>query len=169
MLFRSWGIISGLAPRHRITLLSFARPAAAAAPELLAACERVVLVPQPARSAFARIATLLLSTQPDLALRLNSPLYARHLQTLLAADDYDVVQLEGLELGCYMPMLRAYKQRHPAARIVYDAHNAETMLQQSVVAAETDNQTRSSRRTRKRHRKTRCPRTPFLRKRRRCT
>ena len=62
---RNWGIISGLAPRHRITLLSFARPAAAAAPELLAACERVVLVPsrraahlralQPWRSPHSRI------------------------------------------------------------------------------------------------------------------
>ena len=139
---RNWGIISGLAPRHHITLLSFARTAGAAAPELLAACERVVLVPQPARSAFARLATLALSTQPDLALRLSSPLYAQHLRTLLAAEDYDVIQMEGLELGCYMPMLRAYKQRHPAARIIYDAHNAETMLQHSVVAAETDNPAR---------------------------
>lgn len=139
---RNWGIISGLAPRHRITLLSFAHTAATAAPELLAACERVVLVPQPARSAFARLATLALSTQPDLARRLNSPLYAHHLRTLLAANDYDVVQMEGLELGCYMPVLRAYKQRRPAARIIYDAHNAETMLQKSVVAAERDNPTR---------------------------
>ena len=128
---RNWGIISGLAARHRITLLSFARTAAAAAPELLAACERVVLVPQPQRSIAARLATLALSAQPDLALRLSSRQYAHQLQALLAAADFAVIQVEGLELGRYMPMLRAYQQRHPAARIIYDAHNAEVLLQQS--------------------------------------
>ena len=128
---RNWGIISGLAARHRITLLSFARTAAAAAPELLAACERVVLVPQPQRSMAVRLATLALSAQPDLALRLSSRQYAHQLQTLLAAADFAVIQVEGLELGRYMPMLRAYQQRHPAARIIYDAHNAEVLLQQS--------------------------------------
>ena len=82
---RNWGIISGLAARHRITLLSFARTAAAAAPELLAACERVVLVPQPQRNMAVRLATLALSAQPDLALRLSSRQFAHQLQTLLAA------------------------------------------------------------------------------------
>ena len=35
--------------------------------------------------------------------------------------DLGCIQVEGLELGRYMPMLRAYQQRHPAARIIYDA------------------------------------------------
>jgi sugar transferase (PEP-CTERM/EpsH1 system associated) len=123
---RNWGLISHLARRHTLSLLSFASPdAAEVAPVLRDAASPVVTVPVPPWPISARVRALL-SGQPDLARRLWSPGFAAALQGLLRAAPPDLIQFEGLELATY---LSAAREAAPAAKLIYDAHNAEHMLQ----------------------------------------
>jgi hypothetical protein len=69
---------------------------------------------------------MVLSRQPDMAHRLRSPEFEETLRRQLTHHRFDVVQLEGLELG---PLLRLARALSPQSRIVYDAHNAEAALQ----------------------------------------
>ncbi|MGH2524626.1 MAG: glycosyltransferase, partial [Anaerolineales bacterium] len=129
---RNWGLIKGLAARHTVTLLSFAEPGQSAdAPELRAACQRIVTLPTPHRSRAARLRTLL-SPHPDLARRLWSPEFAQVLTNLLRHSTFDVMHLEGLEMAPYL--LTVVSDHKPQSAIgnrqsVYDAHNAEHALQ----------------------------------------
>ena len=126
---RNWGLIKHLAQRHAIWLLSFIEPdqPLPQAP-LQAACRQVVTVPVPRRSRAARVRTLL-SPEPDLARRLWSPEYSAALSELVKDHTFDFIQIEGLELG---PYLAALARSGPAAgkpRLLYDAHNAEFLIQ----------------------------------------
>lgn len=141
---RNWGLVSGLAARHEITLLSFADTDTAPAP-LARACRRVITVPAPHRTPISRLRTLL-SGRPDLATRLWSSQFARTLRDLLAGEQFDVVQMEGLEMAALtdLPPLPAFgtPPSSPAGRggrgegWVYDAHNAETVLQRRAFSAD---------------------------------
>lgn len=131
---RNWGLIKQLSARHAITLLTFA--VAAPAPALQAACEKVVTVPPPHRSPLARLRTLL-SPHPDLAQRLWSPAFAAALQQLLAENPFDFVQVEGLELAAYSLKLGTRGNKgNPEAHFVYDAHNAEYVIQARAYATD---------------------------------
>jgi polysaccharide biosynthesis protein PslH len=48
---------------------------------------------------------------------------------MLKETHFDLIQLEGLEMGAYLPLIR---QHQPSARICYDAHNAEFALQENI-------------------------------------
>lgn len=120
---RNWGLIKHLAARHSVTLLSFAEAGQAVAPELLAACERVLTAPAPQRTRAQRLHTLL-SPHADLARRLWSPDFAHQLSSLLRDITFDVIQIEGLEMAAYLSALRP-----SSSVIVYDAHNAEYVIQ----------------------------------------
>ncbi len=143
---RNWGLIKHLAERHAITLLSFAEADQPAdAPELRAACRRVIAVPAARRSRAARLRTLF-SPHPDLARRLWSPDFARILTDLLRESQFDIVHLEGLEMAPYLPLLRTATLHAPrstptggalAVRVVYDAHNVEHILQRRAFATDT--------------------------------
>jgi len=127
---RNWGLISHLAERHEISLLSFAEAGQpGASPELQAACRQVVTVPVPRRTRLARLRTLF-SPQPDMARRLWSSDFAGALAGVLGACAFDFVHVEGIELAPYLPAIlrRAEGGRRPLA--FYDAHNAEYLLQQ---------------------------------------
>lgn len=127
---RNWGLIKHLSARHTLSLLTFAEGDEAVAEPLRAACQRVVVVPAPHRTRLDRLRTLL-SPQPDLAERLASNEYARALSNLLREESFDFVHVEGLELARYLTQLSA-----AGVRIIYDAHNAEHVLQRR--AFETD-------------------------------
>jgi glycosyltransferase involved in cell wall biosynthesis len=118
---------------HALSLLTFAAPNTLPhGSPLQRVCRRVVTVPPPKRSPWNRLIGLI-SGAPDLAGRLRSPHFERALIEVLHDDRPDVVQIEGLELaGC----LAAIRTAAPSARIVFDAHNAEHVLQQR--ALETD-------------------------------
>lgn len=127
---RNYGLIHGLHQAgHTITLLSYTdggiRPEDTPLAEI---CEHIVTVAPPDRTMSKRLRDLLTSSTPDLALRLYSKGYAAKLQECLHDNTFDLVQLEGLEVAAYLPLIR----QHSQAAICYDAHNAEYRLQQAI-------------------------------------
>ncbi len=128
---RNFHIIRGLAQRHEVTLLSFLEENQTADPTTITPlknlCRKIVTVAVPQRSLADRLWQLIRSRLPDMAHRLYSPAFEAALQRLLVQKQFDVVQVEGIELARYMSLIRAADSR---ARLVFDDHNAETELQQ---------------------------------------
>jgi len=91
-------------------------------PEHLASQIEFKLVDVPARINFiAALANLLFSDQPYTATRFMSENYSRELIRLLTEREFDLIQLEGLYLCPYIPLIRKYSK----ALIAYRAHNVE--------------------------------------------
>jgi glycosyltransferase involved in cell wall biosynthesis len=116
-----------------VSLLSFVEPDQPPLPaELQAACRQVVTVPLPRRSRAARVRTLL-SAQPDLARRLWSLEFSAALTDLVRDHPFDFIHIEGLELAPYLAGLAHSPAVMGSAaggpRFVYDAHNAEFLIQ----------------------------------------
>lgn len=128
---RNWGLIAGLASRHAVSLLSFAEPGQEASPALplAEACTWVETVPQPARTLRDRLEGMLITQQPDMALRLASATYARRLADVLGRQVFDVIHVEGIEMA---PYLEIVEQARPRPLVVFDDHNCEVLLQQRV-------------------------------------
>lgn len=80
----------------------------------------LVDVPAPI-SVGAALMNLLFSGKPYNAVRFISPAFSARLKELLTRNDFDIVQLEGLYVCPYIPVIRKYSN----ARIVYRAHNIE--------------------------------------------
>ena len=125
---RNWGLVRGLSARHRVTLLSFVAPGddPHPAPPLQAACARIETVPQPHHPLRRRLLHLALTRLPDMALRLESPLFRQRLADLLAQQSFDVAMIEGIELAPYVDLLSAAQ---PRPLILFDDHNCEYLLQ----------------------------------------
>lgn len=127
---RNYHIIRGLAERHEITLLSFLEENQTADPVAIAPlqrlCHHIETVPVPQRTTVTRLWQLASSRLPDMAHRLYSPVFEIALRKLLASHQFDVVQVEGIELARYMGIIRIASHR---ARLIFDDHNAETELQ----------------------------------------
>lgn len=127
---RNFHIICGLAEQHEVHLLSFLEPDQTAVLDaitpLAERCATIVTVPLPPRSTAQRLRQLVTSQLPDMAHRLASQMFANELTTLLKKRPFDVVQIEGIELARWMPLIREHA---PTAKIVFDNHNAETELQ----------------------------------------
>ncbi|MBU0705397.1 MAG: glycosyltransferase, partial [Chloroflexi bacterium] len=137
---RNWGLISGLAERHRVSLLSFQAPGQdpQPAPPLIETCARVETVPQPERALRDRLRDLLFTRQPDMALRLASETFARRLENWLAQESFDVVHVEGIELAPYLDLIEAAPPCIGGAGggarplLLFDDHNCEYLLQKRV-------------------------------------
>lgn len=125
---RNFHIIRGLADDNRITLLSYVDSDDGQGPprQLADLCEQIVTVPAPTRSINRRLWQLISSRQPDMALRLHSAEFSAALETLLRKQNIDIVQIEGIELAWTIPTIR---NTIPDLPVVYDAHNAEALLQ----------------------------------------
>jgi sugar transferase (PEP-CTERM/EpsH1 system associated) len=132
---RNWGLLAGLAARHEVSLLTFVEPGQDPQPAPLVAAThgRLDGVPVPVRGWGARLVGLLRDPRPDLALRLAGDEFAARLRARLAAERYDVVQIEGLELAT---ALDAVAQAAGRPLTVFDAHNAEWILQQRAAATD---------------------------------
>lgn len=130
---RNYNLIAQLAQRHTIDLLSFHDTADVPTTPLTALCERIAVMPAPRRSTARRAADTLLSPWPDMALRLWSTRFADQLRAWLADRVYDVIQMEGIELARYA---RSLPWRDSGALLIFDAHNAEYLLQQRMARAE---------------------------------
>lgn len=123
----------GQNPAYELSLLSFARPGedpknSPALAELQKYCRQVELVPHPAaRTRPVRLRDSLFSRLPDLAKRLASPDFQAALARLLAAEDFDVVQCEALEMTSFV-----LERLGLTARLVLDEHNAEYLLQRRI-------------------------------------
>jgi glycosyltransferase involved in cell wall biosynthesis len=134
---RNYNIVAGLAARHKVHLLSFGDPTAAAGSPLDGLCQLVEVIPPPApRSVARRLASLFLTLKPDMALRLRSPAFHTALADRLSGDSYDVVQVEGIEMGPYLLQVAHSRPSGTSPRLVFDDHNAEYILQRR--AWETD-------------------------------
>ncbi|MCX6030622.1 MAG: glycosyltransferase [Chloroflexi bacterium] len=149
---RNYHILAGLAQRHAVDLLSFCQPTAdrrdSAQPprgigctftlptgeiELLRPyCRQIVAEPMPVRTLARRMRDTLLSSLPDMALRLAAPVLHADLARLLNETRYDVVQVEGIEMAPYALDFRSLADSGtlPPPRLVFDDHNAEYILQQ---------------------------------------
>jgi glycosyltransferase involved in cell wall biosynthesis len=80
------------------------------------------LVDVPARtSGLAALFNLLFSGKPYNAVRFISKSFSCELKRVLEENQYDVVQLEGLYVCPYIPLIRKYSN----AKIAYRAHNIE--------------------------------------------
>jgi len=128
---RTFGLLSGLHEAgHNVDLLTFTEPSQ---PDpltpLSGLCERIVTVSLPTRRATDRLRDLVLKRRPDLVGRYSSPEFERRLMELLAQGDYDLAQIESLEMACYLPLIR---QIRPALRTIYDSFNAEFDLQHRI-------------------------------------
>jgi glycosyltransferase involved in cell wall biosynthesis len=100
--------------KHRITLSEI--------PDPVKELAKFKLVDVPAKiSPFSALLNLLLSTKPYIATRFISKAFARELQRVLLENDFDIVQLEGLYVCPYIPIIR----KNSKAKIVYRAHNIE--------------------------------------------
>jgi sugar transferase (PEP-CTERM/EpsH1 system associated) len=125
---RNYGLVRGLAARHRVSLLSFleTNQSLAAAAPLLDLCQEVKTVPAPPPRSLARRARdTLTHRRPDMGLRLASPAFARELAGWLARESFDVVHVEGIEMAPYLDLLCA----GPSPLVMFDDHNCEYMLQ----------------------------------------
>ena len=138
---RNFHIIEGLSERHQITLLSFLQDEQRGEPPahtpLSDLCSQVVTIPAPQpRSTPERLWQMLSTRMPDMALRLDSRRFEITLRRLLSENTFDVVQIEGIEMAWTMNAIRIVK---PNQKLVYDAHNAETLLQYRALQADLRN------------------------------
>lgn len=80
------------------------------------------LVDVPARiNAFAALINLVFSRQPYNAVRFIDKKFSKVLADLLFENKFDIIQLEGLYVCPYIPIIRKYSK----ATVVYRAHNVE--------------------------------------------
>jgi len=132
---RNWGLISQLAQRHEVWLLSFSDAADAASgtaihPTLQATCKHIATFPTPQRTKTDRVRTLLTSQLPDMGWRLWSPAFLQQLETWLAQEHFDIVQVEGIELARYALESSMVNGGNGQWSIVFDDHNCEYQMQQ---------------------------------------
>lgn len=137
---RNFHLLRYLAARHDVHLLTFdAQPAdtpTAADDPLPRLCQRITRVQMPPRRSIPKRAwSTLFSPFPDMALRLASEAMSMHLARLIREEEFDVVQVEGIEMAAFGFLVTV---KPPGSRplLVFDDHNAEYVLQHS--AYETD-------------------------------
>jgi glycosyltransferase involved in cell wall biosynthesis len=107
---------------------------------LLEYCARIELAPPPARTTSQRAFETFANPLPDMARRLHSPVLAQKLDTLLSQNQYDVVQIEGIEMAAVWLNSKSKTSNQKSAiknpKSIFDDHNAEWTLQKT--AYETD-------------------------------
>lgn len=128
---RNWGLLHGLAQHFPVWLLSYGQTPVD--PVLQAVCTKLVVCPAPQPRASQRLRALLTTRQPDLLLRGDSLVFAQQLRQWLQMQPFLAVQIEGLELTGYLPLIQ---QCQPDLPIVFDAHNAEATIQQRALATD---------------------------------
>ena len=136
---RNYNLLANLSRRYEIHLMSFAEEAGAQAgpASLHKFCRSVRTVHVPARTLPQRLVSLFTSSLPDMAFRLWSAAFHELLDGVLATEQYDVIQVEGIEMARYLVHLRTvFPKGEGAPLLVFDDHNAEYVLQQR--AFETD-------------------------------
>lgn len=133
---RNYNLVSELAERHDVYLLSFGQQEESQGTPLDYLCRAVQVVSPPQRSMRQRVVGLVTTRLPDMAQRLPSDEFAAALERFLEQQDLDIVQVEGIEMAQYL--FQVTEGRDPASRpqVVFDDHNAEYVMQQR--AFETD-------------------------------
>jgi len=118
---RNHGLLRLLAAKHEVDAIALGSPASQ--PYLAKLVARASVVGEPRRRPAARRAVDLVGSDlPDMTWRGWSPAFLEAVQASVAQRVYDAVQAEGIEMARYLYAV-------PSARRVYDAHNAEFLLQ----------------------------------------
>jgi len=118
---RNAGLLRLLSTEHEVDVIAFGVPGTEG--ELGRVARQVTLVPTPRRRSTARrVIDMATSDLPDMARRLWSPAFAEELRCRLQERAYDAVQAEGIEMARYLRVV-------PPKHRIYDAHNAEFLLQ----------------------------------------
>ncbi len=136
------GLMRGVhAAGHEVHLLAFADPDTLAAHRTMLEqfCTAIETVPPPQRTLQQRLKDLLFSSQADMQRRFASPEYEARLEHRLKETQFDLVQIESLEMAIYLPVIERCQPQTPR---VYDSFNAEYELQHSVFQAERSQITR---------------------------
>ncbi len=128
---RNYHLLARLARHASVDLLTFVDPGQPRPEQspLGTLCHHVYAHPTPSRSLLQRLQTLLLSLTPDLVTRLDDEAMHRLVGDLAKGTAYDVILVEGLEVAAYAFTYLAHLKNGERPRLVYDAHNAEYMLQ----------------------------------------
>jgi len=134
---RNYNLIAQVAQRHEVHLLSFDTEGHTPVElgPLRDWCRSVQTVTVPKRSKGSRLWTVLSSPYPDLHHRLSSSSFHDSLTDVLGQVRPQVVEIEGLEMAQY-GLGAQHIASSPEPLWVFDAHNAEYVLQQRVF--ETD-------------------------------
>ena len=124
---RNFNLIARMAQNHTVDLLTFLAPGDSLPPSspLHSLCRRIKAVPQPDRGMSARLRSTLMSTLPDMALRLESSEMHRCVQAWRLDGGYKIVQIEGIEMAQY-----ARHIDQSDCTVIFDDHNCEYLLQQ---------------------------------------
>jgi glycosyltransferase involved in cell wall biosynthesis len=153
---RNFNLIKQLSRRHEVHLLSFIRSEDDQpwVDELRKYCRGVETVIAPEHHMWRRLLTFFFSPLPDMAVRLPSAEFQARLEAYLERENFDIVQVEGIEMAPYALAIKGFGLAatfltglglyasgvtFPAlarCKVVFDDHNAEYVLQQR--AFETD-------------------------------
>jgi sugar transferase (PEP-CTERM/EpsH1 system associated) len=138
---RNFNLVKELSKRHTVCVLTFLEPDQnpdnpGPLPDL---CEWVEAIPVPQRNTGLRLRQMLTSVRPDMSWRLWSPVLNQRLVERLDQEQFDVVEIEGIEMAPYLPAIKATR---PRPLIIYDAHNAEWILQKRAFLADVKNPAR---------------------------
>jgi sugar transferase (PEP-CTERM/EpsH1 system associated) len=135
---RNFNLIKELAKRHPVSVLTFLEPDQNPndAGPLDDLCAWMETLPVPQRNTSLRLRQMLTTSRPDMSWRLWSPKLDQRLAERLHREQFDVVEIEGIEMAPYLPTIEAAQ---PRPLIIYDAHNAEWILQQRAFQADIKN------------------------------
>lgn len=124
---RNFNLIARMAQHHTVDLLTFLAPGDSLPSDspLHKLCRRIHAIPQPERSIRDRLQSTVMSNLPDMALRLESPHMHEAVRRWMQDGDYDIVQIEGIELAQYARHIDPQK-----CAFIFDDHNCEYLLQQ---------------------------------------
>jgi polysaccharide biosynthesis protein PslH len=126
---RNHGLLKLVGAEHEVDALAFGSRQAQT--DLAKLVGRAMVVPPPRpRSPPQRAADMAASDLPDMALRLWSPVFEQALRCALENSAYDAIQAEGVEMARYLDVVAP-------SRRVYDAHNAEFLLQRRATETAT--------------------------------
>lgn len=127
---RNYQLIAGAASEHQVYVLCFG-DASTDLTSLNELCSWAGWVARPSVTLRQRMLHLLKNSEPDLALRLRSEAFAERLRFILAHQEFDLIQFEGLEMAVYLAIAR---EESPKSLLVFDEHNVEYMLQERLAA-----------------------------------
>ncbi len=132
---RNYNLIKGLAEKHTLDLFSMLAPGDDPRQEAIVDIVRYVVTSlQPQRTGRRRLRDLFTTPRPDMALRLWDGGAFNRLQQHIKAHPPDLIQIEGIEMAPYLLALAQTSADLPLT--IYDAHNAETILQQRAFQAD---------------------------------
>ena len=128
---RNFSFIRYLAEHHTIDLISFTTPneALTARNPLHQYCRQIATVPQPVRALRRRAIDTIRSPRPDMALRLESASMHALVAEWVRTNQYDIVQVEGIEMAQYGLQVIASISGNAKPALVFDDHNCEYLLQ----------------------------------------